>query len=364
MAAQLSTLRLTILTLLAAALVPSAALCGEPVRVGVVIAEKRDFARDIEGVGRVSAQEKVEIRARVKGVLKAVKFVDGQAVKAGDPLYEIEPDLFNADLALAQGALARAEASKMLADLQFKRAQELLARQVGTVVQRDQAAAAVQEAEAVIAGARANLDLAKANLGFATIAAPITGRIGMSAVTAGNMVGPDGVLATIVNPDPIRVVFAVSTRDFARLSDSPDFKTLAVTLTLPDGSAYGDSGRIDFVDVRADPAAETVALRGVFPNALERLKDGQTVRALISDKPKTAIAVPRAALLTDKQGAFVLIVAEGKVLSRRVRVEGESGADALVAEGLAGGEAVIVEGQSKTSPGDIVTTVLAGKGGG
>ena len=161
----------------------SPALAQTPARVGVVAAQDREVTRAADFVGRAEAIGKVDIRARVKGYLKSVNFKDGQAVKVGDPLYEIEPDLFKADVASAEGALARAEASKVLSALQLKRAQELLTKQAGTAVQRDQAAAADQESAGAILTARANLDTARINLGYTTITSPIDGRIGKTNVT-------------------------------------------------------------------------------------------------------------------------------------------------------------------------------------
>jgi membrane fusion protein (multidrug efflux system) len=330
-----------------------------PPRVGIVAAEKREVTKAAEFVGRVDAIEKVEIRARVKGFLKAVKFNEGQAVKPGDPLYEIEQDLFKADNDQAQGALARAEAAKTLAEIQLKRAQELLTKQAGTAVQRDQAAASDQQAAGAVLSARANLDTAKINLGYTTIDSPIAGRIGMTNVTVGNVVGPDsGVLATIVGQEPIYVTFPVSQREFMRVTGDAKgvLKDVGVTLTFSDNSVFGEIGRVSFVDVVVDRATDTITLRGKFPNPEERLKDGQLVRVrLASDVPQAKVVVPKSALLADKDGVYVFIVEDGKAQVRRVKVGGESGNESIIAEGLAGGEQVVVEGLTNIRPGAPVT---------
>jgi membrane fusion protein (multidrug efflux system) len=330
-----------------------------PVRVGVTPAEKREVSKGADFVGRVDAVDKVEIRARVKGFLQAVKFQEGQAVTIGEPLYEIEPDLFKADVEQAQGALDRAEASKTLAEIQLKRAEELLTKQAGTAVQRDQAAASDQQAGGAVLSAKANLATAQINLGYASITSPIKGRIGMTNVTAGNVVGPDGgVLATIVSQDPMYVTFPVSQRDFLRVTGDArnTLKNVGVTLTFPDGSTYGETGHVDFVDVKVDRATDTITLRGTFPNPEERLKDGQLVRVrLESDAPKSMIVVPQSALLADKDGVYVFVVEDGKAAVRRIRTGAETGNDIAVAEGLSGGELVVVEGLQNVRPGAPVT---------
>jgi membrane fusion protein (multidrug efflux system) len=343
------------------------ALAQGPVRVGVVAAQKKEVTRAADFVGRVQAINKVEIRARVKGYLKSVDFRDGQAVNVGDALYEIEPDLFKADVASAEGALARAQASKTLAALQLKRAQELLTKQAGTAVQRDQAAASDQEAAGAILTAQANLDTARINLGYTTIASPIKGRIGKTNVTVGNVVGPDsGALATVVSEDPIYVSFPVSQREFLQASGEArvDLKEIGVTLTFSDGSAYDQKGRVDFVDVKVDRSTDTIDMRATFPNPTARLKDGQLVRVrLASEKPKTQVVAPQSALLADKDGIYLFVVEDGKAVARRVKTGGEAGNDIVIAEGLSGGEPIIVEGLANVRPGAPVTASPAAQSG-
>lgn len=330
-----------------------------PVRVGVVPAEMKEVTKGAAFVGRVDAVEKVEIRARVKGYLQAVKFKEGQAVKVGEPLFEIEPDLFKADVEQAQGALERAEAAKTLAAIQLQRASELLAKQAGTAVQRDQAAASDQQAAGGVLSARANLDTAKINLGYASITSPINGRIGMTNLTAGNVVGPDsGVLATIVSEDPIYVTFPVSQREFMRVTSDAKSKldNVGASLIFADGATYGQTGKVDFVDVKVDRSTDTITLRAIFPNPDGVLRDGQLVRVqLASDKPKSAVVVPQSALLADKDGVYVFVVEDGKAAIRRIKTGAEAGNDVVVTDGLSQGDLVIVEGLNNVRPGAPVT---------
>ncbi len=326
-----------------------------PVRVGVVAAEMKEVTKGAAFVGRVDAVEKVDIRARVKGYLQAVLFKEGQAVKVGEPLFEIEPDLFKADVEQAQGALERAEAAKTLAAIQLQRASELLAKQAGTAVQRDQAAASDRQAAGGVLSARANLDTAKINLGYASITSPINGRIGMTNLTAGNVVGPDsGVLATIVSENPIYVTFPVSQREFMRVTSDAKSKLddVGASLIFADGATYGQTGKVDFVDVKVDRSTDTITLRAVFPNPDGVLRDGQLVRVqLASDKPKSAVVVPQSALLADKDGVYVFVVEDGKAAMRRIESGADVGSDVVVTNGLSQGDLVIVEGLTNVRPG-------------
>jgi membrane fusion protein (multidrug efflux system) len=346
------------MTALAAA---SAALAQTPAptRVGVAPAATKEISKGADFVGRVDAVEKVEVRARVTGYLEAVKFTEGQAVKVGEPLYEIEPDLFKADVEQAQGALERAQAGKALSGIQLQRAEDLLAKQAGTAVARDQQAALDEQAGGAVLSAKASLATANINLGYASIVSPIKGRVGMTNVTAGNVVGPNsGVLTTIVSQDPMYVTFPVSQRDFMRVKG--DAKTaldnVGATISFSDGSKYGQTGKIDFVDVKVDRATDTITLRAVFPNPDDALKDGQLVRVqLESDAPVSKVVVPQAALLADKDGVYVFVVEDGKAAVRRVKTGGESGSDIVIEDGLKPGEMVVVDGLTNIRPGAPVT---------
>jgi membrane fusion protein, multidrug efflux system len=349
--------------LLSCAVIAFAAASGAgaqtPARVGVAPAAAKEISKGTEYVGRVDSIEKVDLRARVKGFLQAVKFTEGQAVNVGDPLYEIEPDLFKADVEQAQGALERAEAAKTLSEIQLKRAEELLAKQAGTAVQRDQAAASDEQSAGAVLSAKANLSTAQINLGYASIVSPIKGRIGMTNVTAGNVVGPDsGVLATIVSEDPMYVTFPVSQREFMRATGDAksSLDHIGATLIFADGSQYGEPGKVNFVDVKVDRATDTITLRATFPNPEQRLRDGQLVRVrLANDEPVSQIVVPQASLLADKDGVYVFVVEDGKAAVRRVKTGAESGSDIVVLDGLKAGDLVVVDGLNNVRPGAPVT---------
>src|SRR5450755_4097516 len=174
------------------------------VPVGVVKAERRPIEKTLDFVGRVEAVNRVEIRARVQGFLEAVLFKEGDPIKEGAPLYSIEKGSFQAAVEQAEGALVRSKASKTLTEAQLGRAEDLLTKGAGTQVARDQAAAADQQAKGQIQSDEANLQTAKINLGYTDIAAPVSGRIGRTNITKGNVVGPEsGPLTVVVSEDPM-----------------------------------------------------------------------------------------------------------------------------------------------------------------
>jgi membrane fusion protein, multidrug efflux system len=319
------------------------------VAVGTVIAGRRQIAETVDFVGRIEAINRVDVRARVTGYLEAVLFKEGDLVKEGAPLYRIERGSFQAAVEQAQGALEKSKANKILTKVQRQRAEELAQRQTGTLVARDQAVSADQQADGAILVDQANLDSAEINLGYTEIVSPIIGKIGRTNVTKGNVVGPDsGVLTTIVSQDPMYVTFPVSQREFLRAQErrnKVDVRAIKVQLRFADGRIYDQLGEIDFVNVTVDRSTDTVLVRAVVPNPAGALIDGQLVRVnLESGKPKEKVVVPQAALIADQGGVYVFVVEDGKAVVRRVKPSGESGADAVIDEGLAGGEQVIVEG--------------------
>jgi membrane fusion protein, multidrug efflux system len=319
------------------------------VPVGTVVAGKRPIAESLDFVGRVEAINRVDVRARVTGYLEAVLFKEGDLVKERAPLYQIEKGLFQAAVEQAQGALENSQATKVLSAIQLKRAEELMTKQAGTVVARDQALAADKQADGSILTNQANLDTAKINLGYTDIISPIAGKIGKTNVTKGNVVGPDsGVLTTIVSQDPMYVTFPVSQREFLRAQERGhrvDVRTIKVRLRFADGRTYDQMGEINFVNVTVDRSTDTVLLRATVPNPAGALIDGQLVRVnLESGTPEEKVVVPQSALIADQEGVYVFVVDNGKAAVRRVKPGAETGADIVINEGLSGGELVIVDG--------------------
>jgi len=352
------------LSLISAAPVVAQQQQQQTVPVGTVYAERRPISQSRDFVGRVEAIDRVSVQARVTGYLEAILFTEGDFVKKGDPLYQIERGLFQAAVEQAQGTLERSKAAKTLTQIQLQRAEELLARNAGTAVARDQALAADQQAEGQILSDQANLDTANINLGYTDIRAPISGKISKSNITVGNVVGPSsGVLTVIVSQDPMYVTFPVSQREFLNLQASGkqvNPEDIEIRIRFANGVTYNQVGTISFVDVMVDRATDTVLVRAKMPNPDGVLVDGQLVTVTVqANQPRERVTIPQAALIADQQGIYVFIVEDGKAVARRVKTGGEDGPDIIVNDGLKGGEQVVVEGLQSIRPGQPVQATPA-----
>jgi membrane fusion protein (multidrug efflux system) len=353
-------MRLALLLISALAIAPASAQQPTPttVPVGVVRAELKSISSTADFVGRVESINRVQIVARVTGFLEEVKFKEGDLVKEGTPLYLIEQGLFKAAVESAQGALERSKASKTLTEIQLSRAQELLTRQAGTAVTRDQALASDQQAAGQILTDQANLETAKINLGYTAISSPITGKVGRTKITKGNVVGPDsGPLTLVVSQDPMYVLFPVSQTQVlqARMEGQTHINDIKVTLKFPDGTVYDQVGRINFVDVTVERATDSVQVRAVIANPKGLLTDSQLVRVLLeSGTPVEKLVIPQAALIADQEGSYVFVVDDGKAVVRRIKTGEEAGTGVTVQSGLSVGDLVIVEGLQSLRPGTPV----------
>ncbi len=331
--------------------------------VTVVQLEPEPVTETQEFVGRVVAAERVELRARVQGFLRERDFIEGQKVSAGDRLFLIEPEPYQAVLAQREADVDRAQAEFANAQSQLRRGEELVKNNDIPRARVDELRAAEAVAQAGIAQAEAALKAAQLNLDYTEIQAPIDGSIGLSRFSIGNLVGPEsGVLATLVQQDPIYVQFPLTQRDLLaqrRLLQERggDPTAVVVHLRLADGSRYGHDGQIDFVDVTVDPGTDTVLVRSLFPNPETLLLAGQYVGVVVeSGEPEMALLVPQSALQVDQTGLFVLVLdAEERVQVRRITTGPMVGARMVVKTGLQAGDRVVVEGTQKVRPGQAVT---------
>ena len=312
---------------------------------------------------RVEAIETVDIRARVTGFLHAVTFKDGQPVKAGDTLFEIEPDQLDALVASARAQVARAEATRGSAERTLARNRDLFARKTVSQATLDDAQAAFDVAAADVQVAEAALNTAELNRSYASIAAPISGSIGRATFTVGNLVAPDsGSLARIVSLDPIRVAFAMSegllvtVRQQEARGSTIDPNALKFSLRLANGTEYDEPGRIEFVDDEVDPQTGTVTARAVFPNPHHILIPGQFVTLSVQEKATPNLPViPQTAVLQDREGRFVYLLGKNNIVSqRRIDTGPRVGNGWAVTEGLTGGEQVVVQGVQRLAEGMTV----------
>jgi membrane fusion protein (multidrug efflux system) len=336
-----------------------------PPAVSVVEVAPRDVTPSAQFLGRVVAIDKVELRARVQGFLEQRLFTEGDDVEAGDLLFVIEQPPFQARVAQANAEVARTEATLAEANATLARVQQAVKSGAVSKQELDQATAAAQEAQAQVLSAKAQLQIAQLDLSYTEIRAPISGRIGLTTYTIGNLVGPDsGVLATIVSEDPIYATFPISTRiilevrkHFVETGQEPE---VVVRAQLPDGTIYGHPGKANFVDIQADQTTDTITVRAEFPNPERLLVDGQFVNVTVEEqKPDLAIVVPQSALQIDQAGAYVLIAnSQDQIEQRRIETGQTIGPDLAVRSGLQKGDRVVVEGIQKVRPGATVAITV------
>lgn len=327
------------------------------------------LTRDL--AGRTTPFLVAEVRPQVTGIVKRRLFEEGSLVNAGAPLYEIDASAYRASRDSARAGLARAEAALTSARLAANRSKELAAAKLVSAQDNERAAAAFQQAQADVAAARADLRATEVTLGYATITAPISGRIGKSSVTQGALVtaNQEQALATIQQLDPIYVDLAQSSTELLSLRKEMAAGTLEqadgvpVKILLEDGSTYGQDGRMEFADVTVDPTTGSYALRVRVPNPENFLLPGMYVRAVVDmgQRPNGVLA-PQQGITRDAKGHAVAMVVtpEGKVEQRSVQASRTIGDQWLVDEGLKAGDRVIVEGLQKVQPGGMAKAVEAG----
>jgi membrane fusion protein (multidrug efflux system) len=352
---------------------PAAAAPPPAPAVGVRLAAMKGVSQSFEFVGRIKAIEKVEVRARVEGFLEKVLFREGQDVRTGDLLYQIEKVQFQAALDQARANLTVAEATLTNARLEYERSLELSKRNFSPQSDVDQKKAALDTATGRVMQVKAALTQAQVNLDYTDIRAPIDGRIGRTAYTVGNLVNPaSGVLATIVSQDPIYVLFPVSVRDLeairaARRKEDGGMAKIDIRVRLPGGQEYGQRGVWNLTDPQVDPQTDSLIMRAIMPNPDRTLTDGQFVTAIIRERQQVSrLVVPQSALQVDQSGYYVLVVNdEHKVEQRRVQTGPDRGTDVVVTSGVKEGDKVIVDGIQKVRPGQVVQdTVLQAANGG
>jgi membrane fusion protein (multidrug efflux system) len=345
-----------------------------PPAVGVQPAMMKGVSRSSEFVGRIKAVDTVQLRARVEGFLDQVRFTEGDEVKPGQLLYQIETVQYEAQLQQANANLAAARAQETNAQLQYSRALELVKHQNIPQATVDQDKANLDAAKANVMQNEAAVTLAQVNLGYTAIKAPIEGRIGRTAFTPGNLVNPSsGSLTTIVSQDPIYVLFPVSVRELeeARAASRQEGKQLTtqieILVRLPNGQEYPHPGMWNYTDPQVDQQTDTVTVRGTLPNPERLLIDGQFVTVLVRERgQQPRLVIPQAALQVDQGGSYVLVVGDDhKAELRRVKAGPEQQSDIVIESGLKEGEAVIVDGVQKVRPGQVVQTspIAAAKGG-
>jgi membrane fusion protein, multidrug efflux system len=347
------------------AVAPTAPPASRGVPVVAAAARQGDLDIYLTGLGSVTAFNMVTVRTRVSGQLIKVAFQEGQFVRKGELLAEIDPRPFQVQLAQAEGQMARDLAQLKNAQRDLERFKVLLSRDLISKQEFDAQLAQIDQVEGVIKSDQAQIDNAKLQLTYSRIIAPISGRIGLRLVDEGNMVqanDPNG-LAVITQLQPITVLFSIPQDDLPRvLNKMQSGQKLVVEAYNRDLKQKLATGTLLTIDNQIDSNTGTVRCKAVFPNQDNALFPNQFVNArLLVDTRQGAVIVPTAAIQRSPQSTFVYVVKDdGTVESRNVVSGPGEGDDVSIANGLAPGEVVVVEGVDRLQQGTKVAARMAG----
>jgi multidrug efflux system membrane fusion protein len=322
-------------------------------QVSVATVVSRSVTDGYEFTGRVAAVEAVELRPRVAGYIERVNFAEGQEVKEGDVLFEIDARSYRAELEAAEAELARARSRSALAQSEAARAQRLADAQAISSELLDQRKSATTQATADVRAAQARVSLARLNLDFTKVRAPISGRTGRALVTAGNLATPDStVLTTLVSIDPVHVYFEGDEQTYLSsdaMSGSGANDAAKVRIGLANEEGFPHEGRLDFIDNRVDSATGTIRARALVGNPDRRFTPGLFARVRLSGaSPRPVLLIDDKAILTDQDRKYVYVVGEDATAQRRdVRLGEVNGGLRIVESGLSAGDQVVVHGVQK-----------------
>ncbi len=327
-----------------------------------------------EYVGRIRAQQFVEIRARVEGYLQSIDFDEGTFVQKGQTLFIIDPNVYRARAEKARAQLNKARAAAGKAERDLNRIRPLYEQNAASRVDLDNAEAALESARAEVMVAEADLTQAMVTLGYTSVRSPISGYISQRSADIGTLVGPSAtsLLATVVKSDTVLVDFSMTALDYLKsrnrnvnfgTTDSVGDRRVDsyVTVTLADGSEYPLRGKVDFASPQVDPATGTFQLRAEMPNPEHVLLPGEFTRVkVLIDVVSDAVTVPARAVEIERGGAYVYIVLPDSTVERRFIEQGpEYGNNVIVERGVAPGENLVVEGYHKLHHGMKVRPVEA-----
>lgn len=340
--------------------------------VGVVTLKSQPVSVVSELTGRTSAALSAEVRPQVGGIIQKRLFKEGDLVKAGQPLYQIDALSYQAAWNEARAALQQAQAL-VKADCQKAQRYARLVKENGVSQQdADDAQSTCAQDKASVEAKKAALETARINLDWTTVTAPISGRIGISSVTPGALVtaSQDTALTTIRGLDTMYVDLTRSSVDLLRLrkqSLATNSDTMSVSLILEDGTTYSEKGRLELTEVAVDESTGSVTLRAIFPNPQQQLLPGMFVRARVDEGVmENAILAPQQGVTRDAKGnANALVVNKDNKVEQRTLETGETYGDKwLVLNGLHNGDRLIVEGSAKVTSGQTVKAVEVQANGG
>ena len=323
-----------------------------------------------EYVGRIRAQQFVEIRARVEGFLEKMMFEEGTYVRKGQPLFIIDPKLYRAHANKARAQLNKDKAMALKAERDLQRIRPLYEQNAASQLDLDNAIASYESATAAVAMSEADLTQTETALSYTTVSSPISGYISERSVDIGTLVGPNGksLLATVVKSDTVRVDFSMTGLDYLKSKarnvnlgqkDSTRKWDPYITITLADNTQYPLRGLVDFADPQVDPETGTFSVRAEMANPDRILLPGQFTKVrLLLDVREDATVVPTKSVVIEKGGAYIFVIRPDSIAERRlIELGPEVNNRVIVERGVVPGEKIVVEGFHKLTHGDKVAPV-------
>ena len=340
-----------------------------PMPAAVVAVDKVMEMNDLERrnyTGLIVSKSVVNITARVSGEIQKVGFKDGSIVKKGQVLYKLDPVQYEAAVKGAEAKVAECKARFEYAKNSYGRNSSLYDKKAASRDTMENTKSALETSRAAVMAAEAELIAARDNLKYTTITAPIGGHVGVTNYTLGNYLTPSsGTLVTIIQIQPVRVRFSISSADYLSMFGSVDNlkKTASIRLQLSDGKDYPTEGKIELINNEANKMTDAIQVYATFPNQDFKLLVGSTVRVTLTKKQgKKVPAIAPSAVMYDSRGSFVYVLAKDNKVEKRYVIPGNSTPDwQLINSGLKKGETVIVQGTHKTMPGATVEPRYAGK---
>ncbi len=331
-------------------------------QVVVETVEDENVIRSFEAPGRVVSKYRVDVLARISGYLRTSYFKEGDYVKAGQTLFQIEPTEFANSAKMAGANVSNLKAQLAYAEKQLARAQELVKKDYIAKSQYDQMLSQRDSLKAQLASAQASYNDSQRILGYTMVKSPVDGRVGIINVTVGNYVSPtSGALTTINSTNPIYVTFPLDSNDYAALanSDKEQNSNRKAELILPNGSEYRLKGVQDFQDNKVDQSTGTVTMRATFQNPDNALIHGEFVTIkLYANKPVKVPVVPQTAVMENQAGKYVYKMDENDLPQLvYIKTGGQSGSKWIVEDGLKKGDRIVTEGLQKVKPAKPVTII-------
>ena len=326
--------------------------------------ESKEAAQAKNHIAHVEAINSVDLLSQVSGTVDEVLFKEGSFVKEGDVLFVIDPDRYKATLDLREAELASAKANLTEAERNYNRQIKLSKQNIASKATFDAAESTFLRAKAAVKQAEANLDLAKIDMEYTKVKAPISGYIGKALVTKGNYATATAqVLARIVQVSPVRITFSLTDKEFLLLKkqyEGGDGEVMKAKITLPDGTFMVEDFASRFVDNEVSTQTATVSIYSDFANTDERLLPGNYVQiALVKENPEMSVMIPQASLAQDEHGFYTFVVLDDDTVEERRLVLGDTvGSQQVVLEGLKEGEKVIIQGLQRVQNGIKVRAAL------